>query len=106
MRMPQEEVFVSYSREDNDKVLALTAKLRAAGVPLWMDVRSIDDFLAPHGGSVDAAHVHPQRNAGGTEFCRQGEDLVVVFAGIANEYFFLGHAHPQVAVQASLSAAP
>src|SRR5260221_12385518 len=42
MRMPQEEVFVSYSREDNDKVLALTAKLRAAGVPLWMDVRSID----------------------------------------------------------------
>ena len=40
--MPQEEVFVSYSREDNDKVLALTAKLRAAGVPLWMDVRSID----------------------------------------------------------------
>ena len=40
--MAQEEVFVSYSREDNDKVLALTAKLRAAGVPLWMDVRSID----------------------------------------------------------------
>ncbi len=40
--MPQEEVFVSYSREDNDKVLALTMKLRAAGVPLWMDVGSID----------------------------------------------------------------
>jgi len=37
-----EDVFVSYSREDNDKVLELTAKLRAAGVPLWMDVRSID----------------------------------------------------------------
>src|SRR5258708_208066 len=40
--MALEEVFVSYSREDNEKVLALTAKLRAAGVPLWMDVRSID----------------------------------------------------------------
>lgn len=38
----EEDVFVSYSREDNDKVLELTAKLRAAGVPLWMDVRSID----------------------------------------------------------------
>jgi TolB-like protein/Flp pilus assembly protein TadD len=40
--MSQEEVFVSYSREDNDKVLELTGRLRAAGVPLWMDVRSID----------------------------------------------------------------
>ncbi len=38
----EEDVFVSYSREDNDKVFELTAKLRAAGVPLWMDVRSID----------------------------------------------------------------
>ncbi len=38
----QADVFVSYSREDNDKVLALTAELRGAGVPLWMDVRSID----------------------------------------------------------------
>jgi TolB-like protein/Flp pilus assembly protein TadD len=38
----EEDVFVSYSREDNDKVLELTAKLRAAGVPLWMDVRNID----------------------------------------------------------------
>ena len=37
-----EDVFVSYSRQDNDKVLELTAKLRAAGVRLWMDVRNID----------------------------------------------------------------
>jgi TolB-like protein/Flp pilus assembly protein TadD len=36
------DVFVSYSREDNEKVLELTGKLRAAGVPLWMDVGSID----------------------------------------------------------------
>jgi len=41
--MAQEgHVFVSYSREDNEKVLELTAKLRAAGVPLWMDVGGID----------------------------------------------------------------
>ncbi len=41
--MAQEgDVFVSYSREDKDRVLALTAKLRAAGVPLWMDVGGID----------------------------------------------------------------
>ncbi len=37
-----EEVFVSYSRQDNDKVLELTTKLRSAGVRLWMDVRNID----------------------------------------------------------------
>ncbi len=37
-----EEVFVSYSRQDNDKVHALTGKLRSAGVRLWMDVRNID----------------------------------------------------------------
>ncbi len=37
-----EDVVVSYSRQDNDKVLALTGKLRAAGVGLWMDVRNID----------------------------------------------------------------
>jgi adenylate cyclase len=36
------DVFISYSREDKDKVLALTEKLRAAGVPLWMDVGGID----------------------------------------------------------------
>lgn len=36
------DVFISYSREDKDKVLALTAKLSAAGVPLWMDVGGID----------------------------------------------------------------
>lgn len=37
-----EDVFVSYSRQDNDKVQALTGKLRSAGVHLWMDVRNID----------------------------------------------------------------
>jgi adenylate cyclase len=37
-----EDVFVSYSRQDNDKVQALTSKLRSAGVRLWMDVRNID----------------------------------------------------------------
>src|SRR5262245_4797104 len=37
-----EDVFVSYSRQDNDKVLALTRKLRDAGVSMWMDVRNID----------------------------------------------------------------
>jgi TolB-like protein/Flp pilus assembly protein TadD len=36
------EVFVSYSREDKERVLELAAKLRAAGVPLWMDVAGID----------------------------------------------------------------
>lgn len=43
MRMAEpEDVFVSYSRQDNDKVQALTGKLRSAGVRLWMDVRNID----------------------------------------------------------------
>jgi TolB-like protein/Flp pilus assembly protein TadD len=37
-----EDVFVSYSRQDNEKVQALTGQLRAAGVRLWMDVRNID----------------------------------------------------------------
>ncbi len=37
-----EDVFVSYSRQDNDRVLELTGQLRAAGVRLWMDVRNID----------------------------------------------------------------
>jgi len=36
------DVFISYSREDKEKVLELTAKLRAAGVPLWIDVGGID----------------------------------------------------------------
>ena len=36
------DVFVSYSREDKDKVLELTTRLSAAGVPLWMDVGGID----------------------------------------------------------------
>lgn len=37
-----EDVFVSYSRQDNDRVQALTSQLRRAGVQLWMDVRNID----------------------------------------------------------------
>ena len=36
------DVFVSYSREDKERVLALTAKLKAAGVPVWIDVGGID----------------------------------------------------------------
>jgi adenylate cyclase len=36
------EVFVSYSRSDKDRVLELTAKLRAAGVSLWVDQTGID----------------------------------------------------------------
>ncbi len=36
------DVFISYSREDKERVLELTAKLRAAGVPLWIDVGGID----------------------------------------------------------------
>jgi adenylate cyclase len=36
------EVFVSYSRGDQDRVLALAAKLRAAGVSLWIDQGAID----------------------------------------------------------------
>ena len=36
------DVFISYSREDKDRVLELTARLSAAGVPLWMDVGGID----------------------------------------------------------------
>lgn len=36
------DVFISYSREDKEKVLELTSKLKAAGVPLWMDVGGID----------------------------------------------------------------
>ena len=35
-------VFISYSREDKDRVLELTGRLRSAGVPLWMDVGGID----------------------------------------------------------------
>ena len=37
-----EDVFVSYSRQDNDRVMELTSKLRSAGVRMWMDVRNID----------------------------------------------------------------
>ena len=36
------DVFVSYSREDKERVIALTEQLRAAGVPLWIDVGGID----------------------------------------------------------------
>ncbi len=36
------EVFVSYSREDADRVADLVAKLRAAGVSLWIDQGGID----------------------------------------------------------------
>jgi adenylate cyclase len=43
MRMADpEDVFVSYSRQDNDKVQELTTKLCSAGVGMWMDVRNID----------------------------------------------------------------
>jgi adenylate cyclase len=36
------DVFISYSREDKDRVLELAGKLRAAGVSLWIDQGSID----------------------------------------------------------------
>ena len=36
------EVFVSYSRNDKDRVLELAGKLRAAGVSLWLDTSGID----------------------------------------------------------------
>ena len=36
------EVFVSYSRNDKDRVLELSGKLRAAGVSLWLDTSGID----------------------------------------------------------------
>jgi adenylate cyclase len=36
------EVFVSYSRGDQERVLALAAKLRASGVSLWIDQGAID----------------------------------------------------------------
>ncbi len=36
------DVFISYSREDKDRVLDLAAKLRAAGVNLWIDQGGID----------------------------------------------------------------
>jgi adenylate cyclase len=35
-------VFISYSRADKDRVLALADKLRAAGVSLWIDQSGID----------------------------------------------------------------
>jgi len=36
------EVFVSYSRDDESRVLDLAAKLRAAGVSLWIDQGALD----------------------------------------------------------------
>ena len=36
------DVFISYSREDKDRVLELAGKLRAAGVSLWIDQGNID----------------------------------------------------------------
>ena len=36
------EVFLSYSRDDQDRVLELAAKLRAAGASLWVDQGAID----------------------------------------------------------------
>jgi TolB-like protein/Flp pilus assembly protein TadD len=36
------DVFISYSREDKDRVLDLAAKLRAAGVNVWIDQSGID----------------------------------------------------------------
>jgi len=36
------DVFISYSREDKDRVLDLAAKLRNAGVSLWIDQGGID----------------------------------------------------------------
>jgi adenylate cyclase len=38
----ESEIFVSYSRSDADRVLELAAKLRAAGVSLWIDQGGID----------------------------------------------------------------
>jgi TolB-like protein/Flp pilus assembly protein TadD len=36
------EVFVSYSRDDEDRVFAVAAKLRAFGVSLWIDQGALD----------------------------------------------------------------
>jgi adenylate cyclase len=38
----ESEIFVSYSRSDADRVLELTAQLRAAGASLWIDQSGID----------------------------------------------------------------
>ena len=36
------DVFISYSREDKDRVLELASRLRAAGVSVWIDQGGID----------------------------------------------------------------
>jgi TolB-like protein/Tfp pilus assembly protein PilF len=41
MNLPA-DVFISYSREDKDRVLDLAAQLRAAGVGVWIDQGGID----------------------------------------------------------------
>ena len=40
--MAEAEIFVSYSRDDSDRVLELAARLRAAGMSLWIDQSGID----------------------------------------------------------------
>jgi Mn2+/Fe2+ NRAMP family transporter len=58
------DVFISYSREDKDMVLELTAKLRAAGVPLWMDVGGTVGGYITYAGAhrlVDAGIRGPAR---------------------------------------------
>ncbi len=41
--MPQTaDVFISYSRDDKDRVLALATELRSAGISLWIDQGGID----------------------------------------------------------------
>ncbi|HEX6572709.1 MAG TPA: TIR domain-containing protein [Steroidobacteraceae bacterium] len=42
MAQPAADVFLSYSREDKARVLDLAARLRAAGVNLWIDQGGID----------------------------------------------------------------
>jgi adenylate cyclase len=48
------EVFLSYSRADQDRVLQLAAKLRAAGVSLWIDQGAIDAAALWSAQIVDA----------------------------------------------------
>src|ERR1700733_9979939 len=36
------DVFISYSRDDKDRVISIATELRAAGVSLWIDQGGID----------------------------------------------------------------
>ncbi len=36
------DIFVSYSRQDRDRVLAITRRLEAAGISVWIDQGGID----------------------------------------------------------------